>query len=312
MIAKKFKGVVVPMVSPFTKTHIIDVGAVKKITEYLVEHGTQPFVLGTTGESASIAKNERLTLVKETVLAAKGSATVYAGISGNCFAEVLDEAKAFADLGVDALVSTMPSYYPVDDSQMLNYFELLANSVPLPLIIYNIPATTHLSIPLNMVAKLSEHKNIYGFKDSEKGAERVREAIDRFKNREDFSYLLGWALMSQEAMLLGADGIVPSTGNISPGLYQRIYEAGRAGKSQEALAAQNKADDISNLYQKDKILSRSLPALKAMMSAYHLCTPAVLPPFAELGEDESKAIITQLLNTYGDVADINNITNNEQ
>jgi dihydrodipicolinate synthase/N-acetylneuraminate lyase len=312
MIDKKFKGVVVPMISPFTSAHKIDSYAVQKIVNYLIQYGTFPFVLGTTGESASVAKNERLSLVKETIAAAAGRTTVYAGISGNCFSEVLDEAKEFADLGVDALVSTMPSYYPVDNEQMLNYFELLANAVPLPLIIYNIPATTHLSIPLDVVEKLSKHPNIYGFKDSEKGADRVREAIERWRDRSDFSYLLGWALMSQEAMLLGADGIVPSTGNISPGLYQIIYEAGRAGKKEEALAAQIKADAVSGIYQQDQILSRSLPALKTMMSAYELCTPVVLPPFIEVASEETIQIITTLRSTFGDVAQINKITNNDK
>jgi dihydrodipicolinate synthase/N-acetylneuraminate lyase len=304
---KKYAGVVVPMISPFTASLKVDTDAVAKIVSYLAEYGAHPFVLGTTGESASIDKNGRLELVKAAATAKKSNQTLYAGISGNCFAEAIEEAKAFADLGVDALVSTMPSYYPVDDGQMLKYFELLANEVPLPLIIYNIPATTHLSIPLAIANQLSHHPNILGFKDSEKGEDRVRDAIKLWKDRADFSYLLGWALMSQEAMLLGADGIVPSTGNISPGIYQTIYQAGINGDVAIALAAQAKADAISVIYQKDKILSRSLPALKTMMSAYGLCGAAVLPPFLETNAAESEQIINTLRSTFGDVAQINDI-----
>lgn len=299
------------MITPFTEKLKIDADAVVRITDYLIQYGAHPFVLGTTGESASIAKSERLALVKTTVAAAKGRKTVYAGISGNCFSEVVDEAKAFADLGADALVSTMPSYYPVDNDQMLRYFEALAYAVPLPLIIYNIPATTHLSIPLEVADQLSFHPNIFGFKDSEKGADRVRAAIELWRDNPDFSYLLGWALMSQEAMLLGADGIVPSTGNLSPGLYQSIYEAGKAGNKKLALTAQAKADAISAIYQQDRILSKSLPALKIMMSAYALCGPTVLPPFLAVSEEETKQIINELLSTFGEVTAINNINKDE-
>lgn len=304
---KKYTGVVVPMISPFTAALEADSAAVSRIVKYLAKYDSHPFVLGTTGESASLDKQNRLKIVKAAAEAVQPNQTLYAGISNNCLADALEEAKQFADLGVNALVSTMPSYYPVDDAQVLNYFEQLANQVPLPLIIYNIPATTHLSIPLQVANQLSHHPNIVGFKDSEKGENRVREAIQLWKDRTDFCYLLGWALMSQEAMLLGADGIVPSTGNISPGVYQAIYLAGKAGDEVRAKAAQVKADEISSIYQKDKILSRSLPALKTMMSAYGLCEPAVLPPFLAVDAIESEQIINQLRSTFGDVEQINHI-----
>jgi dihydrodipicolinate synthase/N-acetylneuraminate lyase len=308
---KKFSGVVVPMISPFKSDLTIDTDAVARITNYLIEYEANPFVLGTTGESASISKKERQILVEATVAATAGKKDVYTGISGNCFSEVVDEAKAFADLGVDALVSTMPSYYPVDDDQQLRYFELLANAVPLPLIIYNIPVTTHLSIPLEVAEQLSHHPNILGFKDSEKGADRVKKAIKLWKDRPDFSYLLGWALMSQEAMLLGADGIVPSTGNLSPGLYQTICKAAKSGDVKLAIAAQAKADQLSAIYQQDRILSRSLPVLKTMMSAYQLCGQAVLPPFSEVDPQETITIIKELRTSFGDVVQINEIKEDE-
>ncbi|MEJ5963953.1 dihydrodipicolinate synthase family protein [Pedobacter immunditicola] len=306
---KKFSGVVVPMITPFTKQFQVDTNAVVNIAEHLINHNTHPFVLGTTGESVSISKQERLKLVKATVAATAGRKTVYAGISGNCFSEVIEEAKAFADLGVNAFVSTMPCYYPVDPDQMLRYFEALADAVSLPLIIYNIPSTTHLSIPLAIADKLSYHDNIMGFKDSEKGIDRVVNAIALWKNRPDFSYLLGWALMSQKAMALGADGIVPSTGNLSPGLYQTIFEAGKAGNEKLALNAQIKADFISEIYQKDKILSRSLPVLKTMMSAFQLCETTVLPPLHPLEHQQAESVVNEVLMTFGNLNSINNIEN---
>lgn len=304
---KKYSGVVVPMITPFNDKHEIDQAAAERIVNHLIQYDAHPFVLGTTGESVSICPQERAKLLRTTVQATASRKTVYAGISGNCFSSVLEEAKAFSDLGADVLVSTMPSYYPVDEDQMIRYFEELANAVSLPLIVYNIPSTTHLSIPLSVAEKLSHHQNIVGFKDSEKGESRVEEAIKLWKDRSDFSYLLGWAVMSHKAMAWGADGMVPSTGNLTPGLYRIIYESGRAQNAAMSLAAQEKADRISSIYQKDKILSRSLPVLKIMMDAYGLCGTSVLPPLYKISSQEEEKIKELLLAEYGSLNSINNI-----
>lgn len=304
---KKYSGVVVPMITPFNDKYEIDPAAAERIVNHLIQYDAHPFVLGTTGESVSICSQERRKLLKTTVLATASRKTVYAGISGNCLSTVLEEAKAFSDLGADVLVSTMPSYYPVDEDQMIRYFEELANAVSLPLIVYNIPSTTHLSIPLSVAEKLSHHQNIVGFKDSEKGESRVEEAVKLWKDRIDFSYLLGWAVMSHKAMAWGADGMVPSTGNLTPGLYRIIYESGRAQNAAMSLAAQEKADRISSIYQKDKILSRSLPVLKIMMDAYGLCGSLVLPPLYKISSQEEEKIKELVLAEYGSLNSINNI-----
>lgn len=304
---KKYSGVVVPMITPFTDKHEVDLAAAERITDHLIRHDAHPFVLGTTGESVSICPRERKEFLRTTVQATAKRKTVYAGISGNCFSSVLEEAKAFSDLGADVLVSTMPSYYPVDEDQMVRYFDELASAVPLPLIVYNIPSTTHLSIPLAVAEKLSHHQNIVGFKDSEKGESRVEEAVQLWKDRQDFSYLLGWALMSHKAIAWGADGMVPSTGNLSPGLYRSIYEAGMAQQADLSLAAQEKADRISSIYQKDKILSRSLPVLKIMMNAYGLCGTSVLPPLYKVSAEEEEKIKEVVLAEYGSLDSINKI-----
>src|SRR3954451_9290009 len=164
---KKYNGVVVPMVSPFREDRRIDSAGVDALINHVIESGAHPFVIGTTGESASISRSDKINLVSETVKVTKGRAVIYAGISNNSLQESVNDAKTYHDLGVDVAVATMPSYYPVDEHQMLSYFEELANSIPCPLIIYNIPVTTHLSIPIHVIDKLSIHENIVGFKDSE-------------------------------------------------------------------------------------------------------------------------------------------------
>jgi dihydrodipicolinate synthase/N-acetylneuraminate lyase len=245
--------------------------------------------------------------VEATVAATQKRSLVYAGISGNCLYDSIEEAKAYYNLGVDVCVATMPYYYSVEADQMVRYFEQLADALPCPLILYNIPATTHLSLPLEVVDRLSRHPQIRGFKDSEKGQERMEAAIHLWKDRADFSYLLGWAAMSQKALSLGADGIVPSSGNLIPAVYQRIYTACMEGHTEEATRAQQKADHLSEKYQKDRILSKAFPVFKAMLSAYGLCSPNVLPPLYRLTANEEQTICMDLLQEFGSLEQINSL-----
>ena len=164
---KRFSGVIVPMITPFTKEGRIDLDAARRITEHLVTNGVSVFVLGTTGESASIPDSARPAFVKAVVDQVAGRALVYAGISGNSFITSVDLAKRYFDMGVDAVVAHPPHYYPLTPEHILRYYEALADAIPGPLILYNIPPTTHISIPLEVIEKLSYHPNIVGVKDSE-------------------------------------------------------------------------------------------------------------------------------------------------
>lgn len=304
---KKYSGVVVPMVTPLRADKSIDLDAVTTLVNHLIEGGCHPFVLGTTGESSSVTFENKVALVKKTVEAASGKAMVYAGISGNSFQESLDQAKVFTDLGVDVLVAHVPYYYPLNQNHILNYYQQLASAVSLPLIVYNMPMTTNMSIDLETADVLSQHPNIVGYKESERGEERMAKAISLWKDREDFSYLLGWAAKSYEGMLLGADGLVPSTGNLTPQLYSTIYESVLSGNNEAAQKAQEKSDAISKVYQENQILCNAIPILKFLLAKYNLCTKEVLLPMINLNEEEEK-IATAKINHYGnDLKSLNSI-----
>lgn len=291
---KKFSGVIVPMITPFTKNGQIDHDAVKRIVEHIVKNGASPFVLGTTGESASIADDLRPSLVDTMVKTVAGRTPTFAGIASNCFQASIDAAERYSDLGVNAVVAHLPSYYPLTDDAILAYFEALADAVPLPLILYNIPATTHISIPLEVIEKLSHHPNVFGLKDSQRDLQRLETAIAMWRKRTDFSYFIGWAAQSVNGLALGADGIVPSTGNVVPGLFSMLYRATKNNERQVALNYQKMTDEIAQIYQKGRILSQALPALKVMMHDLGFCEPHVLPPLQETRPQERKEIIEKM------------------
>lgn len=291
---KKYRGVVVPMVTPFTDDGKIDIVAAKKVTEHIVAGGASAFVLGTTGEAASVPTDGRSAFVEAAVKQTAGRTLTYAGIAGNCFKTSVDAAKAYFDLGIDAVVANLPSYYPLVAEHMLRYYEKLVESIPGPLIVYNITITTHMSIPLDVVEKLSHHPNIVGLKDSEKNEERFKEAIGMWKDRQDFSHFTGSAALSTMALLLGSDGIVPSTGNFVPRIYVDLLEAALAGDEAKAQELQEQTNELGRIYQKGRVLSQSLPALKVIMNELGLCGEAVLPPALPVGAEEKADILDKL------------------
>jgi 4-hydroxy-tetrahydrodipicolinate synthase len=294
-INKKYKGVIIPMITPYNKNLLIDLQSIVKILDIFIKTNVSPFVLGTTGESVSISESQKTLLVKSVVQYVNKRVKTYAGISGNCLQESIENAKSYANLGVDAVVAHLPFYYPLSSNQMMQYYEQLANSIPCPLILYNNPITTKQSVPLEVIDLLSHHPNIVGIKDSERGMERLDQSINLWSNRADFSHFVGWAAQSAYGLLQGADGIVPSTGNVTPKLYSDLYNAATADDSEKANELQEKANQISEIYQKDRNLSQSIPALKTMMSAFGLCEPFVLPPMYDLDLQDQQQIIEKTL-----------------
>lgn len=286
----KFKGVIVPMVTPFNKDLSVDLSAVKTILDTFLKKNISPFLLGTTGESASVSSRQKILLVKSVVEHLNNRVKVYAGISDNSIHESVDKAKIYYDIGVDAVVAHLPYYYPVSSEQMIRYYLQLADSIPCHLFLYNNPFTTNISIPLEVTEQLSYHQNIVGIKDSERGIERMDKFIQLSRDRQDFVYLAGWAAQSAYALLNGAEGIIPSTGNLIPNLYGDLYEAAIRGKSDEAYELQKKVNVIADLYQKNRNLSQSITALKAVMSVYGLCQPYVMPPLYNMDTDELKQL----------------------
>ena len=287
---KKYHGVVVPMVTPVKENGTLDTQAVERIIAFFAQAGVSPLLMGTTGEGNSVSQKDGQLFVETAVKAAQGRITIYAGLTGNCFAEQLAQAEAYTHAGADVIVATLPTYYALTEEQMENYYRTLASSIKGPLMLYNILATTHMSIPVEVIRRLADHPNIVGLKDSERDLERMAQCIEIAKGREDFCYFCGWAAQSAHSLELGGDGIVPSTGNFVPEMFQQLYEAAVKGDMATANRLQDETNEIAKIYQKDRTLGQSLTALKVMMQTKGLCEPWMLMPLTRLTAEEEKAI----------------------
>jgi dihydrodipicolinate synthase/N-acetylneuraminate lyase len=283
---KRFVGVVIPAVTPVTADHRLDHRAVERLLANFRQYRAMPFILGTTGEAPSLSQPLKQEYIRLAGSLKEEGDVLYTGISSTCLDESVALGRYAFDCGADAVVATLPSYYPLSESDMEQYFEQLADAVAGPLIIYNIPATVHMSIPLGLIDRLSHHPNVVGVKDSERSDERLRQSLELWAHREDFSHFLGWAAKSAEGILSGSDGLIPSTGNLFPGLYTQLIKAALAISPEEALRLQNLSDKLGDLYQGGRTLGQSLWALKVLMQEAGLCDAYVLPPLQGQGSAE--------------------------
>jgi 4-hydroxy-tetrahydrodipicolinate synthase len=281
-VTSPYRGVVVPMVTPFTPAGAIDEPAIARIVERLVSARLAGiFPLGTTGESMSIHPEEKRRVIAATVKRTNSRAMVYAGIAGNCFRESVEAAAAFKDLGVQAVVAHMPSYYPLNDDEIESYFLRLADSVSLPLVLYNIPATTHHSIALDSIDRLRKHPNIVAIKDSSGDRPRLTEMLKRTGGRGGFPVFLGSSASFTHGLLAGAVGLVPSGAHLAGSQYQAMFEAAMGDRWDEVERLQHETDAVCAQYLKGRSLAQGLAALKALMEAQGLCGRTMLPPLKD-------------------------------
>jgi dihydrodipicolinate synthase/N-acetylneuraminate lyase len=290
----RHSGVIVPLVTPVTSAGQLDEAAAARLVDHLASNGCGMLVLGTTGEVASLPISLRKRYVEIAVKTAAKRTPVFACPASNCVSVTIDTANDYVAAGVDAIVGILPNYFKLEPAEMLAYFERLADSIKGPLMIYNMPATTGMSIPLDVIDTISRRPNVTGLKDSE-GTEGRREAVAaRFGGRKDFSLFMGIAAHSVAAIKLGFDGLVPSSGNLYPERWYELFQTARRGDWAAANKLQADLDAINPIFQTNRTLGQSLAALKAGLGLRGLCGPEMVPPLQALSPADQEAVRAEL------------------
>jgi 4-hydroxy-tetrahydrodipicolinate synthase len=289
-----YRGVVVPMVTPVTIDLAIDKEAVRRIIRTFVANGIHPLLMGTTGEGQSVSTEAAIELIKTVKEEAGDKLTIYVALTGTVVSEQYRVMKPYADAGADVLVATLPSYYALTEEQIYNYYDAVATASPVPFMLYNIASTTHMSIPVDVIKRLAENKNVVGIKDSENNDERMKAVLAAIGNREDFVYFCGCAANSAIALERGAVGIVPSGGNYIPEMYNALFNAAISGDKSKAQVLQLQTGDICKIYQKGFTLGESLAALKYMMSFKGICSDNMMPPLSPLTAAQKAEVRSRL------------------
>ena len=281
-----YRGVIVPMITPFTDRGKIDKISAGKLIRYLIGNGTIPFILGTSGEVYSIAIEERNVLVKTLLESRKEGVPLIVGMGGLTFEDTVRLSNQYFEWGIDTVVLTLPGYFALRDDQIFQYFHELSGKINGDIILYNIPATIHNSLSVEVVNRLSRLENIIGIKDSEFDENRMVESLKLWRNRDDFLYLVGVHELMLQGLTLGANGLVPSTANLVPDLYNKMFALHLEGKYDEVEKIHVRTSEILSLYKNGHLLGESIAILKYLVSLSGLISPNMLPPLTGLTDEE--------------------------
>ena len=221
-------GIIVPLLTPLNADETVNYAQLEALIEHVIEGGVNAvFVMGSTGEFARFDETTRANIIKESVKIVSGRIPVYAGVSDTGLSSVLRNVGHAERAGVDAVVVTLPYYFPIyNDNEAYSFFSTVAASTKLSVVLYEIPTNCGASISFDVIDRLFDIDNIASIKDSSGSFERLQKIIERYKNKgKDFSITVGDESLCYAGFMAGADGIVPSLANPFPKLLADAYSA---------------------------------------------------------------------------------------
>ena len=233
-----FRGAMVAIVTPF-KNDQVDEKALRELIEFQIVNGTDGIVpCGTTGESATLTHEEHDRVIEITINAVKKRVPVIAGTGSNNTAEALRLTKHAYEAGADGALIVCPYYNRPTQEGLYQHFKTIAESVPIPIIPYNIPSRTGVNLMPEMVAKLAKIKNIVGIKEASGSIKQMSDVINLCGN--DFSVLSGDDLFTLPLLAIGGTGIISVISNVAPADMAGLVDAFAAGDMVRAKALHHK------------------------------------------------------------------------
>ena len=239
---EQLSGVLVALASPVRRDGAVDEPAVKRLVDHVLAGGVHGVLaLGSTGETASLDEASRRAILGGVVEAAHGRVPVICGVARTDLAATRAELKAAASLGADAALVAPPFYYPMDQASVLAFYRELADSSPLPLLLYNIPQYTKVTAEPATVATLGREGAIQGIKDSSRDFEYFEGVCIAARDVPGFRIFTGSDTMLLPSLAMGGAGTICGAANVVPGWVVTVYDEYRRGdlgaarKSQEAL-----------------------------------------------------------------------------
>lgn len=288
-----FEGVITPMVTPLIDRENIDFKGLEKLQDHLINGGVSGvFLMGTTGEGTSISPRMRKDLIKYSIEYVKGRVPVFVSIADCCIEESLNMARYAKECGVTYLVSALPFYLGLTQKEIIDYYTTIADNVPLPLFLYNIPAQTKLMISVEAVKTLAKHPNIIGMKDSSGNGTYFNTLLAEIKAEyPNFTILVGPDEMLASTMALGGNGGVNSGSNLFPELYVNLFKACKAKDTERILKLQKLVMKVSTeIYSVDKSSVSFLKGLKAALFTEGLITDYICEPLQKVNNADLETI----------------------
>ena len=237
--AFKPKGIIPAVITPLTNDGKFNEKAMRKLLNYLIDGGVHGlFVVGTTGEFYGLTPEEKREIFQVTRDEVKGRVPVYAGTNGITTHETIMLTQIAQECKVDAVSILTPMFLAPNQDQLIKHYQTIAENTDLPVLLYNNPPKTSVSLTPATVVKLAEVPNIVGIKDSCGDMTVTAEYIRLTQHIDDFSVLMGRDTLIYGALCYGAAGSIASCGNVAPRLCVDIYEKYMAGDLKGSLKAQ--------------------------------------------------------------------------
>jgi len=290
-------GIIPPMVTPLLSDNLsLDLKGVNKLLEHLIAGGVHGvFVLGTTGESTSLSYKTRAQLINESCKIVNGRIPVFVGITDTSIEESINLATIAKKAGASYVVAAPPYYYGLGQEELFKYYWKLADALPLPLFLYNMPSHTKINIDVKTVVRLSEHPNIVGLKDSSANTVYFQNLCFLLKSKPNFSLIVGPEEITAETILMGGNGGVNGGANMFPKLYVALYNAAMAKDLKRIEILQPLVMDITtSIYTLGSYGSSYLKGLKGALAALGLIQANIAPPFSCFDEKEMTEVVKNI------------------
>ena len=223
-------GSLVAIVTPMQQGGALDLDALHRLIDFHVANGTAGIVIvGTTGESPTVDVDEHCRLIQTTIEHAAGRIPVIAGTGGNSTTEAIALTRFAKSAGASACLSVVPYYNKPTQEGMYRHFRTIAESVDLPLILYNVPSRTVADLATDTVLRLVQVPNIVGMKDATSDFVRLVDLLNRLPANREFALYSGNDDTALAFMLLGGHGVVSVAANVAPRQVSDLCKAALAG-----------------------------------------------------------------------------------
>ena len=228
-----FGKVVTAMVTPFDYKGNIDFAKTTQLVNYLIENGTDSIVVaGTTGESPTLSTEEKLALFQHVVKVSNSRAKIIAGTGSNNTYASIELTKKAEKIGVDGILLVSPYYNKPSQQGLYQHFKAIAESTELPIMLYNIPGRTAVTIELDTIVKLSAIQNIVAIKESTGDIAAATAIIAN--TDESFQLYSGDDYLTIPMLAIGAQGVVSVAAHIIGNEMQQMIKAFESGETQKA------------------------------------------------------------------------------
>jgi 4-hydroxy-2-oxoglutarate aldolase len=292
-------GILLPVTTPFLATEALDTEGLSTNLRRWNATGVAGYVvLGSTGERANLDESEYLQVIETARRAVPRNLTFIAGAGQQSTRGTIKEIERAAAAGAEAVLVITPSFYKsaITQDALVRHYLAVAGASSVPVILYSMPDLTGIKIEPETAARLSEHRNIIGMKDSSADIPKFAETVRLVP--EDFAVLIGNGTVLCDALHSGARGGILAVGCVVPGLCFEIYRAVQAGDITRAKSLQDKLTPLARAVTK----TYGIGGLKSAMEMAGLVGGSVRAPLQRPGE-AAVAEIAQMLKEANDTLD---------